>query len=170
MLAPRRPARGFTLIELLVTLAVAAVLITIAVPNFQTFLVTNRIAAQANDLITSLSFARSEAVKRAAPVSVCASTNGSSCPAATASSTSWTAGWLIADSAGSAVRTQGALGGASTLAGGTNTIRYNAAGRLSFPPATVTLTLCPPSPASAPGRAIQVEPTGRARVSSVTCP
>lgn len=170
MLDPRRQARGFTLIELLVTIAVVAILITVAVPNFQMFIVNNRMAAQANDLITALSFARSEAVKRAANVTVCASSNGTSCPAVSASSTSWAAGWLITDSAGSAIRVQQALDGASTLAGGVNAIRYNAAGRLSFPTTATTLTLCPPSPASVPGRAIQIELTGRARVSSVTCP
>lgn len=44
--------RGFTLIELLVTLAVAAILLTVAVPNFQMFVVNNRMASQANDIIT----------------------------------------------------------------------------------------------------------------------
>lgn len=169
MLDTRRRARGFTLIELLVTIAVAAILISVAVPNFQTFVVNNRMASQANDLITALSLARSEAVKRAANIRVCASNNGS-CPAASASNTSWAAGWLVADPAGAPIRVQQALDGASSLAGATNSITYNSAGRLGFPATAVTLTLCPPSPASVPGRAIQIEPTGRAGVSSVACP
>jgi len=167
MLATRPRAGGFTLIELIVVVAIVAILVTIAVPSFQTFLLNNRMAAQANDLISSLNFARSEAVTRAANVRVCA---GTSCPSASASATSWATGWLVADSAGTPIRVQQALGGASTLTAGTNSITYSSAGRLSFPTAAVTLTLCPPSPASVQGRAIQIELTGRARVSSVACP
>ncbi|MBN8772197.1 MAG: GspH/FimT family pseudopilin, partial [Thiobacillus sp.] len=75
--------RGFTLIELVVTLAVAGILLGIAIPNFQLFVMNNRMASQANDLITALNMARSEAVKRAANVMVC---SGTVCPGAV----SWT--------------------------------------------------------------------------------
>lgn len=161
--------RGFTLIELMVTIAVLAILLTVAVPNFQMFVMNNRMASQTNDLITALSLARSEAVKRAANVTVCASSDGATCPAASASTTSWAPGWLVTDSAGTPIRVQQALGGNSMLAGGTNSITYNSSGRLGFPTTAVTLTLCPPSPAVVEGRAIQIERTGRTRFAPVPC-
>ncbi len=66
---------GFTLIELIITLAVAAILITVAGPNFLTFIKNNRLTAQANSMVGSLQLARSEAVKRNATVTICRSNN-----------------------------------------------------------------------------------------------
>lgn len=83
--------KGFTLIELLVTLSVAAILLTIAVPNFQTFVLNNRIANQANMMLVALNYARSEAVKRGGTVTVCPSSNGTSC----SGGTSWSSGWIV---------------------------------------------------------------------------
>lgn len=163
--------RGFTLIELMVTLAVLAILLTVALPNFQIFVMNGRMASQTNDLITALNLARSEAVKRAANVTVCASSDGASCTG------SWAAGWIVRDAAGTPIRVQRALGSGSTLTGGTDVasaITFTASGRTTIPTtatvATTTLTLCPPSPAAVQGRAIQIERTGRSRFAPVACP
>lgn len=174
MLAVARPPRGFTLIELLVTIAIVAILVTVAVPNFRIFLINSRMASQANELVTSFSLARSEAVKRGANVQVCASSNGSTC---VGSGTTWAQGWIVRDAAG-VIQVQQALGGGSTLVAGADighTVTYMPDGRTTIgtaaTPASTTLTLCPPSPAAANGRAIQVDRNGRARVAAInTCP
>lgn len=63
--------RGFTLWELLTTLTIAGIVIGLGVPNFIEFSRTNAMAAAANDLLTGLMTARTEAVKRRTPVTVC---------------------------------------------------------------------------------------------------
>ena len=76
-----RPAsgRGFTLIELVVTLTVAAILLAIAVPSFYDATLGSKLASYANNFVASVSLARSEAIKRNAAVTLCASSDGASC-------------------------------------------------------------------------------------------
>ena len=66
---------GVTLIELMVTIAVLAVIVTLAVPSFAGIINSNRLATAANELGTSLQLARMEAIRRNAPISTCASTD-----------------------------------------------------------------------------------------------
>jgi type IV fimbrial biogenesis protein FimT len=89
---------GFTLWELLMTLLVAGILLGIGVPNVLEFSRNASMTAAANDLVTALLQARTEAVKRQAPVTVCFSTDPFAAtpvcaPAAVAGSL--TTGWVV---------------------------------------------------------------------------
>lgn len=92
---PRPPTcrqRGFTLIELMVTVAVLAIVLTVAIPSFANLVNGNRLNAQANLLLAAIEYAKTEAVKTNATVTFCHSANGSSCSAAPAAG--WQ-GWLV---------------------------------------------------------------------------
>ncbi len=90
-LIKRRDA-GFTLIELLIVVALVAILASLAAPGLRTFLVKRTVQAAADALVTDLRYARSEAVKRTAQVSVCLSDSGTSC---LSSGGAWTNGWIV---------------------------------------------------------------------------
>ena len=68
MLVSWMKQRGFTLIELLVTIAVAVIMATIAVPNYQRLMAVSRVASDYNEVLSGLNYARSEAIKRRAEV------------------------------------------------------------------------------------------------------
>lgn len=80
-------AAGFTLIELLVTLAVAATLITIAVPSYRQLIASNRLSALANEYVLAVNEARMEAIRRNTTVQVCASSGNGTGDLATACGT-----------------------------------------------------------------------------------
>jgi prepilin-type N-terminal cleavage/methylation domain-containing protein len=62
---------GFTLWELLMSLLVAGILLGIGVPNVMEFVRNSTMTAVANDLVTGVLTARTEAVKRQAFVTLC---------------------------------------------------------------------------------------------------
>jgi type IV fimbrial biogenesis protein FimT len=98
--------RGFTLVELMVTIIVLAILLGIAVPSFRDASLSSRLAAYSNDLVASAHLARSEAIKRNAPVTLCASEDGATCAA---DDTDWIVGWIVITDDGALLQRQEAL-------------------------------------------------------------
>lgn len=83
--------RGFSAVELMITVAIAAVLLALAVPNFQDALMRSRVSGAATELQSALALARAEALKLKLPVTVCARATDTTC----ATSNSWTNGFLL---------------------------------------------------------------------------
>lgn len=86
---------GFTLLELMVVVVVAAILLTIGIPSFQTYMVNQRLKTASFDWFSGLSFARSEAIKRRISISMlwCKNFDGSKCN--NDADTTWNDGWVI---------------------------------------------------------------------------
>lgn len=91
----RRTLSGFTLLELLVTIVVAGVILGIGVPNLMEFQRNNAMAGASNELVTAVLAARSEAVKRGVPVTLCASADPLADPPACAPDGAGTDGGFI---------------------------------------------------------------------------
>ncbi len=60
----RRRQLGFTMVELMTVVVIAGVLLAIAAPSFRDMLERRRLEGQANELVTDLQYAKSEAVAR----------------------------------------------------------------------------------------------------------
>lgn len=159
----RKHNRGITLIELLMALVILAILLTVAAPALHTLILQNRMTSRANDLLTSLMYARSEATKRHAPVSVCASVNGYTC----SGTGEWHAGWIVfAEGAlatgdpadGEILYVSGAVQGDLTIAGPPGLVSYNARGESS---SSTAMVLCD-GRGSAHARTLRIQATGRA--------
>lgn len=88
---PNSRQRGFTLVELVVTIALVAILTTLAIPSFSEMLRQWRRDSATRELTTSLQLARSESIKSSRQIVVCPSTDGASC----ADSTEWNTGWIV---------------------------------------------------------------------------
>lgn len=61
MLVAINRTSGFTLTELMVTVSIASILLALAVPGFNSFILDNRLSAQSAEFTGALAMARSEA-------------------------------------------------------------------------------------------------------------
>ncbi|HME38298.1 MAG TPA: Tfp pilus assembly protein FimT/FimU [Steroidobacteraceae bacterium] len=82
---------GYTMMEMLIVMAIVAILVTVGLPSFRYVTNSNRIAGEINGLLGDMQFARGEAIKEGRPVTVCTSSNGTSC----AGVTTWQSGWIV---------------------------------------------------------------------------
>lgn len=94
-LARARPAAGFTLIELMVVIALIAITTAIAIPSFQRFLERARADAAAAEVAGLFSLARSEAIRRNVPVTICRATTATSTVCAQDAQADWGGRWIL---------------------------------------------------------------------------
>lgn len=147
---------GFTIIELMVVITVLAVLLGVGVPSFQSTIQGNRITTSANDVVAALQFARSEAVRRGVNVTLCSSSDQSTC------SGTWADGWVVrAAGVADPIRVWPALRPGMTLAAGGNA-EFNPLGG-------VTNTRCYQLDLGTFRRSVTVGPGGRVVTTTDAC-
>lgn len=156
---------GFTLVEMMIVISLVAIIMAIAVPSFRDASLGSQLRATANELVASAMLARSEAIKRNAPVTMCVSTSGTACTAG-----SWEQGWIVIQG-GTVIQRQheGATG--FKVSSGINTLNFQPIGAGATP---ATFTVCRATPSvGGQKRIVTITFTGRASVASqtgTTCP
>ena len=143
------------------TLVIAGILATLAAPSFVDVIKNNRMTTQYNDLLASLSLARSEAIKRGDSVTACKAANPTTCGG------NWHDGRVVfvdsnsvgvIDAGEEIIRVYSSLSGSNTLSFPRNRVTYSSNGLATG--FTGTFTLCDDRPIS---KGLIVSNTGRVR-------
>lgn len=153
---------AFTLFELITTLAILAIIASIAAPNLSQLFRNTKVNTSSGELLNFLQQARTEAVKLGKPVTVCASADGINCT--TANKTNWSVG-LIAKPAGATTPIQKLVFDSSLLSiTAPAAIAFNTVGATSDE-YEITVTI-----AGSDTYAVCVEVIGRAFKQKTECP
>jgi type IV fimbrial biogenesis protein FimT len=162
----RQPSsmRGFTIMEVLVVVMIMGVLLTLAAPSFVTFTASQKMKTASFDLYAALIFARSEAIKRRANVTV-AQKSGD-----------WKNGWTVTTpnldplTSGTTptltLRDQDELKGINSA--GVTSVVYRLDGRLTGVTGPVTVLISPQSDPTIGMRCVRVDLTGLPKTTTVT--
>lgn len=153
---------GFTLVELLIVMAIAAILAVVGVPSLWNFIQNARTTAQANELVTAINLARSEAVKRGEDVEVCSSTDGATCGGG------WSDGWIVREATGAneVIRVWDGLPPSATINDNGTSITFSARGGVD---SSLDLTLQFDGCTGNEERRIRVNAAGRPSVVRQDC-
>ena len=149
---------GFTIIELMVAVAMMAILAALATPSFREFVEAQRMRDTAFGLVSDLTLARSEAIKRGGSVFI------------TPVNADWTQGWvvtLVADGSGDQLSAQRAPGNGVTLDTAAAGVAFDRNGR-STAMGTVRFELTTTSQTR--HRCISIDPSGRPKSVAEECP
>lgn len=92
---PLSVQEGFTAIELIVTVSIVAVLMALAAPSFTTLIESWRVRQATEQLQSTLSYARSEAIKRSGQVAIQKLPNHTNGCTSASGNRDWDCGWIV---------------------------------------------------------------------------
>ncbi len=139
---------------MMAVVGITAVLLAIAKPGMSQLLESQRLRSMAFDLLSDLTLARNESLKRGARVSV-----------APVRQSDWSGGWrVVVEANGETVRQRSPAGGTLSVYGALTSVIYDRNGRLAGPGGVVRIGLESAALSQeTQGRCISIDPLGRAR-------
>jgi type IV fimbrial biogenesis protein FimT len=151
----KRISHGFTLVELMVTVAVMAVMASLAAPSFRELLAAQRARSTAYSIVSDLVLARSEAVKRGENVTL------------TPVATQWTAGWSVqVASSAEVLSLQSMVGNGVLFTTAPTAITFDRTGRTN----AISVLRFELSDGNSHKRCISLDPSGRPKSTNTECP
>ena len=161
-----RPDGGFTLIEMMTAIFILAILVSLTIPSFREATLSSRLSGFANDIVASSQLARSEAIKRNVPVTLCASSDGETCD----DPDGWEAGWIVVADEGGA---NALIQHRPALPPEFRMVQTGGVANVLFPPTVVadnevTLTVCRAEPEGSQERVVTITAARNARVTTPT--
>ncbi len=84
--------KGLTLLELLIVISIVSILAFVAVPAMDSTMKTNSVRSLQRTFLSAFAYARGEAVARNKLISICPSTDESTC---SDDPLDWSAGWIV---------------------------------------------------------------------------
>ncbi len=155
--------RGFTLIELMVVIVIAAILLSVAVPSFDSLIKRNNVDSLQSKLSGAVATARTEAASRNRVITICRSSNEANCTAGT-----WADGWVIfedndsdgvVDAGDILIDVYRNISDYTIKSSGGNSISFNSQGFMTGGSSTV-LTICEPDSDDAYARGLFINTSG----------
>lgn len=175
---------GFTLVETMLVITVSGIMLGLAMPSFRDVVYNSRLTGETNRLISDINLARSEALKRNAPIVLCRTSDpNAATPSCGGTANIWDTGWLVFSSGDGNLTydtasdqlirvSQSAPGYLAITSNATAnaTLVFNPDATTSQGGNTVRFALCDSRGASH-GKQVEVPPVGRARLadSVVSC-
>lgn len=155
--ALRRHSRGLTLIEAMVVVAMLAIVSSLATPGLRAFATSQRAKTLSYDLVADLLVARSEALKRNAPVSV------------TPLGSTWASGWRVM-AGDQQLSARPADTATLVFDAAPAAITFNLYGRVGAPADPVRMTVRSADlSADVTKRCVELDPAGYARTKMGAC-
>jgi type IV fimbrial biogenesis protein FimT len=169
-------------LELVFALTVAGILLSVGVPSFIEIIRDNRSTANANNLVSALAIARSEAIRRGVRVTLCRSSDGATCGG------NWADGWIaFIDGAASdtAAPIVGQLLNAWSAPEANPTLTTQSGGAAADVPwvrflprgtartnvaMPIVYNIVPENCSSQQARTVELNGVGRTRVTRIACP
>lgn len=108
---------GLTLLELMVVISLSALVLGLAAPALDGLVARQRLRAASYDLVTDLTLARSESLKRAAEVQLLPASGGD-----------WRSGWRLTTGGGELLAQRNPLGGSVRVLSAPASVRFDARG------------------------------------------